>query len=386
MGSVSGSGRSGPKLTIAHFMPWSGIGGVEISALRLTEALRDQFRSVAFCLADNVALQESFQKLGIETRIYAPPEPSLRHVAKYYRESRTLARQLLQAGVDIVHFTDVKAAYHNSLAALLARTRRVCHIQSVYSDLSLRERLSLLPVQSFIFVSKAARQDFALSLPDSRARVVYNPIEVPDSADRTENNLAVRSEFGVPLECTLIGMVARVAPVKDYYTLASAAAEVLRRYPDTRFLIVGDNSQVELNRHHYQEVVQRLNELGIADRFIFTGHRDDVPRLIAAMDISVLCSHREGFGLCIVESMAMGKPVVATDVGGIPEIIQPGITGYLHQHGSSEELARRLIALIEDPAKANRFGRAGYERVQKNFSLPVFVDEVSKAYWDVMRQ
>src|SRR5260370_38176781 len=114
--------NNGPnhKLTIAHFMPWSGIGGVEIATLRLVDATRDRFRHVAFCLQDATALKESFEKLGIETVAYAAPEPSLRHAIRYYGESRRVARQIQQANASIVHFADEKAAYHNTLAARLA--------------------------------------------------------------------------------------------------------------------------------------------------------------------------------------------------------------------------------------------------------------------------
>jgi glycosyltransferase involved in cell wall biosynthesis len=242
-----------------------------------------------------------------------------------------------------------------------------------------------LPVQSFIFVSKEAQQTFALSLPSGKARVIYDAIEIP-TEDMTESNAALRRELGIPVECPLVGMVARVSAQKDYYTLASAAAEVLSRYPDTRFLIVGDNSLVDLNRQHYQEVILKLRELGIAERFIFTGHQSNVPRYIAAMDICVLCTHREGFPLSILETMAMQKTVVATAVGGIPEIIENGVTGYLHQHGDSKELAGIITSLIEDPAKASRIGLAACEHVRQNHSRQKFADEISKAYTDLMGQ
>jgi glycosyltransferase involved in cell wall biosynthesis len=149
---------------------------------------------------------------------------------------------------------------------------------------------------------------------------------------------------------------------------------------------VGENSLVDLKRQHYMEVVRKLNELGIADKFIFTGHRDDVFRLIAAMDISVLCTHREGFPLSILELMAMRKPVVATAVGGIPEVVEHGVTGLLHQHENSKELADAIIHLIENPEEAKRIGDAGYEHVRQNYSRQKFVDEISRAYWDVMRR
>jgi glycosyltransferase involved in cell wall biosynthesis len=360
------------------------MGGVEIATLRLVEATGQQFRHIAFCLSDAVALLDSFERLGIDTVTYTSPEPSLRHAGRYYKESKVIARQLQQVEADIVHFADEKAAYHNGLAAVLARSRIVCHIRSANPHLSLRQKLCLWPVQRFIFVSNESRRSFDLSLPASKTRVIYDAIEVP-AADGSESNAAVRRELGVPDGCVLVGMVARVAPVKDFFTLADAAVEILGRHRNTRFLVVGDNSLVDLNRSHYAEVAKRLNELGIADRFIFTGHRTDVPRLIAAMDLCVLCSHREGFPLSILEAMAMGKPVVATDVGGIPEIVTPGVTGYLHQHGNSKELADAVLSLIDNPEEANRIGASAREHVRQNYSRQKFADEIAKTYLDLMR-
>jgi glycosyltransferase involved in cell wall biosynthesis len=361
------------------------MGGVEIATLRLVEATRQRFRHVAFCLHDAVALQGSFEKMGVETVTYVPPVPSLRHAGRYFAQSKILARQIRQADADIVHFADETAAHYNSLAAFLARSRTVCHVRVSYPHLGLRNRLCLLPVQSYIFVSKEAKQSFAISLAERKTRVIYDAIEVP-AEDMTESRAAVRRELGIADECAVVGMVARVSRQKDYYTLADAAKEVLGRYPKTRFLVVGDNSLVDLNRSHYQEVARKLDELGIADKFIFTGHRTDVPRLISAMDICVLCTHREGFPLSILEIMAMRKPLVATAVGGIPEVIDPDVTGYLHQHGNSKELADVILSLIEDPEKAHRVGQAGCEHVTQNYSRQKFVDEIVEAYSDLMHR
>lgn len=372
------------RLTVAHIMPWSGMGGVEVATLRMVEATREQFRNVAFCLSDANALRDSFTKMGIETVVYAPPEPSLRHGARFYSESRAVARLLRAADVDIVHFADLKAAYHNSLAAFLAGSRTVCHLRGSNSHLTMRDKLCLLPVQRYIFVSQEARKSFALPLPDRKARVIYDAVDIP-AVDR-ESNSAVREELGVPQGCVLVGMVARVAPVKDYFTLASAAAEVLGSHPDTHFLVVGDNSEVELNRTHYKEVTGRLKELGIADRFIFTGHRSDVSRLISAMDICVLCTHREGFPLSILEFMALRKPVVATAVGGIPEIVEDGVTGYLHEHEDSKGLAAAIVSYMDDPDVAARIGTTAYERVRQSYSREMFTNEIAEAYRDVMRR
>jgi glycosyltransferase involved in cell wall biosynthesis len=372
------------KITIAHFIPWSGGGGTEIATLRMADATKHLFNHVAFCLPDTERLRDSFEELGITTVTYSPPEPSLRHARRFYRESAAVAIQLRTVGADVAHFAEIKAAYHNSLAVRLAQCPMICHVRNTYPHINLRVRITLSPVNRFVFVSREARQQFGISVPDEKANVIYDPIEILPIAP-SSTNAAVRNELGIPSGAVLVGMVARVNPQKDYFTLASAAVEVLSRYPATRFVVVGDNSMIELNRTHFKEVLQRLNELGITDRFIFTGHRDDVPRLIAAMDICVLCTHREGFGLSIAESMAQRKPVVATAVGGLLEVIHHGTTGYLCQHANSRELARAVISLIEEPDKAERMGLAAYEHVQRTYSRDAFVGYIRNMYETVAR-
>jgi glycosyltransferase involved in cell wall biosynthesis len=381
---VKHDAKSPFKLTVAHVIASSIIGGVEIATLRLTAATNSQFRHVVFCVRDAVALRDLFEKQGIETISYTPPTPSLRHGIRFYKESRAIARQLKSVGADIVHFADNSAAYYASFAALLARTRNICHVRSRCPHLALRGRLSLLPVHNYIFVSKEAKNTFALSVPDSKARVIYDAIEV-STADMTESNAAVRRELGIAPECALVGSVARVAPQKDFHTMISAAAEVISKYPTVRFLVVGEHSSDGPHRLLYEEIRHRIKELGISHSFIFTGYRDDVSRLIAAMDISVLCTHREGFPLSILESMALRRPVIATAVGGIPEIIKHDVTGYLHQHGNSKELARAIISLIDNPEEAKRIGLAGYELVRNNYSPHKYIMEIAKAYSDAMR-
>jgi glycosyltransferase involved in cell wall biosynthesis len=363
-------------------MPWKGIGGVEIATLRMVEATRDRFRHIAFCL-DDALVKVVFEGAGIETVTYSPPVVSTRHAVKYYKDSLTISRQLQTAGADIVHFAETKAAEHSSLAALISGAKIVCHVRNTYPDLDWRQRLPLLPVDCFIFVSREARRQFGISLPDRKTRVIYDAIELPNE-DTVSSGLAVRDELGIPADCIVVGMVARVNPQKDYFTLASAAANVVRSHPNTRFLVVGDNSVVPLNREHYEEVTQALCRLGIQDHFVFTGHRDDVSRLIAAMDISVLVTHREGFGLCIAEAMAMRKPVVATAVGGLLEVVEAGVTGYLHRHENSDELAEMIVSLIDDPDAAESLGNAGYEHVRRNYSREAFDRDISAVYLDLI--
>jgi glycosyltransferase involved in cell wall biosynthesis len=380
---VSRTRRTGGRLAVAHLMPWSGMGGVEIATLRMVEAIRGEFDQVAFCLPD-AKVTESFAEAGVPTVSYLPPALSVRSAAQYYRDSFVIARQLRSLGIDIVHFAETKAAEHNSLAATLAGCKMVCHVRNTYPELTLRQRLPLLPVDCFIFVSKEARREFGVSLDDAKARVIYDAIELPDD-EAMGSRAAVRSELGIPEDCIVIGMVARVNPQKDYFTLAAAAAKVVGRQRNVRFLVVGDNSLVDMNRLHYKAVMEELDRLGIRDQFVFTGHRSDVYRLIAAMDISVLATHREGFGLCLAESMVMQKPVVATAVGGILDFVENDVTGLLYAHGDANGLADAILSLIHDRDSAERLGMAGYDYVERNYSRQKFVREISATYREVAR-
>jgi glycosyltransferase involved in cell wall biosynthesis len=223
-----------------------------------------------------------------------------------------------------------------------------------------------------------------LKVPDKKARILYDAVDVvePEPASVVK---ALREELGVPDGIRLVGMVARVNPQKDYYTLASAAALVLAKRSDVRFVVVGDNSIVELNRTHYEQVSARLDELGIQNQFIFTGFRSDVAQIVSALDIFVLCTHREGLPLSILEAMAQGKTVIATNVDGIPEVITHGVTGYMHDHENSEQLADAILASIEDPDMAKKLGDAARETCRRTYNSQVFADNVTQIYHDFLR-
>jgi glycosyltransferase involved in cell wall biosynthesis len=373
--------KSDRRIIVAHMLPWTGIAGTELATLRIATLVQGHFRHVALCMRDAGELKELFAREGIETYDYTPPTPSLRHGSRYFQESRTLANLISKVGATIVHFADIQAAYAGSLAALLAHVKMVCHVRCSYPSLGFRYRLSCLPIHSFVFVSHHARHTFGLSIAESKSRVVY------DAIDRvmccSEQGESVRNEFGIPSNCTIVGMVARVNPQKDFVTLASAAAHVLSKHPNVRFLIVGDNAIVDINRRHFAKVSEYLRCLQIESSFIFTGYRSDTQRLISAMDVVVLSTHREGFPLSILEAMALRKPVVATSVGGIPEIIVSGETGYLHRPGDSSELARAILTLVENPDEAARIGEAAYRGASAKCSLQRFIEEMSQVYSEI---
>ena len=366
--------------TIAHILPFPAVGGTEHATLRIVQAIdSSRFRSVAFRLPEADAVSAFFSAAGVPCTTYEPIDPSYRHATRYLNASLKLARQFRQERIDLVHCANVLAALHAALAAWLARRPLVCHVRGRFEGISRRDCSFLWPVNHFVFVSRNTWDHFACRVPPSRGIVVYDGIDVPAGGDNPESRLCVRREFNIPPDAPLIGMIARVAPQKDFVTLAKAAARVVREVPDARFMVAGDH-ELDGNRQHYATVQKILADSGVSASFIFTGHRQDVGRLLSAFDIFVLSTHREGLPLVILEAMSKGKPVVATSVDGIPEIVAHDTTGLLVPHQDDRQLAAHLLTILRDPMLAARFGEAGRRLVETRFTSAQFAATMNDVY------
>jgi len=373
------------EIRIGHVLPWPSVGGVELATLAIANTVESQgIKSVAFCLKDSTLVSNLFAQKGIETDFYQPADPSYRHPKNYLRSSIQLARLFKKHRVDLVHCGDLLAAYYAGLAAKMASLPVLCHVRCSYPEITKRDQSFLHLINKWVFVSRDAWQTFAYRVKSSRGRLIYEGIDVPALVQQAEGAASVRSEFNIPADAHLIGMAARVAPAKDYETLAKAAARVVSRHRNVRFMIVGDHSQAREYREHYEKVKELLNANGVAGYFIFTDHRADVQRLIAAIDIFLLSTRTEGLPLVILEAMAHAKPVVATNVGGVSEVVKADVTGFLHEPKDDERQAADLLRLIEDSALRKKMGEAGRQRVLTEFSKERFAAELSELYYEML--
>lgn len=371
------------RKTIAHIMPWPCVGGVELATLRMAQWIEgDEFRNIAFCLKSAQPVREMFEQAGIETVEYEAAEPSYRHPKDYLRTSHALARKLRRHRVDLMHCADLLAAHRSTFAGVLAHAPVISHIRGCFEEISRRDRSFLLPVKRFVFVSENTRRAFGHRLGAERGVVVYDGIDVKERDERACDS--VRAEFGIPTDALIVGMVARIAPAKDYPTLVRAAARVCATRNDVRFLIVGEHSGVEAYREHFEVVKRLIEERSLSPYFIFTDFREDVQRLTSAMDVFALSTHMEGLPLVILEAMALARAVVATDVGGIPEIVRHEETGLLFPHEDDERLATRLLSLLDDKERRKQLGRAGCEFVKSNFSRERFTLNMMSLYREVL--
>jgi glycosyltransferase involved in cell wall biosynthesis len=208
--------------------------------------------------------------------------------------------------------------------------------------------------------------------PD-RVKVIYNGVNLDRLMTRNEETSRIRLRMNVPPGGKVIGMMARMFPQKRYDIFLRAAAIISAGMPDTRFAVLGDGP--------LRPGLENLsNELGIGPKVTFFGEQREVGPYISAFDVAVLLSEAEGCSNSILEAMASGKPVVATDVGGNPELVSHGETGFLVPPGDVQAVAKAVFKLINDPTTANVMGQRGRDAVLARFSLNSMVRRYEAVY------
>jgi glycosyltransferase involved in cell wall biosynthesis len=283
-----------------------------------------------------------------------------------------LARLLREAQPDVIHLHDPHAVSAGLAASSLAPGFR--RIASRRVDFPLRGALSRWKYgacRRVIAVSRAiAVQLEADGVPRERIRVVYEG--VPDRAALADGRRAL-AELGVPPEAPVVGNVAALTGHKDHGTLLEAAALVKGRMPQVRFVVVGDG---ELRR----PLEERSRALGLHDTVIFAGFRDDLDRLVPAFTVFCLSSHMEGLGTSLLDAMAFSRPIVATAAGGIPEVVEDGVTGRVVPARDPAALAAALADVLSDAGRREAMGAAGRRRFEEHFTAERMVEQTLAIY------
>jgi glycosyltransferase involved in cell wall biosynthesis len=208
-------------------------------------------------------------------------------------------------------------------------------------------------------------------IPGERIITVPSGIDL-ERIEMVPDPAGLRSPLGIPEGSLVVGMVAALAPHKDHRTFLQAAAMVTSSLPDVRFLIIGDGPlRPELER--------LAGSTGLSPNVIFTGFREDALTLTKLLDIFVLSSYLEGLGTALLDAMAMGKPLVATNVGGIPEALLDGRNGLLVPPRDPRALAAAIVKLGQDPGLRDQMGDFGKKHAQK-FDIVGTIDGVEEIY------
>jgi glycosyltransferase involved in cell wall biosynthesis len=339
-------------MRIVHLVIGGGVAGGQVVALRLARAARDRGDEVSFVAPEPGPFTELAEREGFRTEIL-PLRRSFQLGAAW-----RLARLLRRRRADVLHTHTLAAA--NVLSRLAARAAGVpvvshLHIENHFRP-STRRLLAALDnatarlAARLVAVSEDTRRAYERQgYPRGRIEVVYNGVEVPANGGFRRNDPA------------RVGEIARLCDVKGQRELLQAMA----RLPHARLVLAGRDLE---QGGAFQDALERESErLGIRERVEF-GFHEDVPALLESLDVVALPSWTEGLPVVLLEAMAHARPVVATPVGGTPELVVDGETGLLVPPRDPEALAAALRRLIEDPGLARRLGEAGRERVAERFT------------------
>jgi len=349
-------------------------GGTERLVIEIVRRLHTRLPMAVCCLDEPGSWADRVTALGVPVHaLHRAPgfHPSL---------SGQLAAVARRFDADVLHCHHYSPFVYGRMAALLVPGARAVYTEhGRLSDAPpspkrrLANRVLMAGAHDLYAVSHDLRAHLLREGVPGRMRVIWNGID-PGEAPAPAARAAGRAALGVEPGAWVIGTVARLDPVKDLGTLVAAVAETARVRPYVCLAVIGDGPE----RAALEAAAQAL---GVSGRVRFLGHRDDARVLVAGVDVFANSSTSEGISLTLLEAMAAEQPIVATRVGGTPEVVVDGETGRLAPARDPAAFAAALLDTAADPARAARWGAAGRARLLQHFTI----DEMVRRYVAVYR-
>ncbi|MFC1570491.1 glycosyltransferase family 4 protein [Candidatus Omnitrophota bacterium] len=347
-------------------------GGGQVSLIELIKELdQEKFHPIAVCPSEGSLVNE-LKKMGVDTRIIKMETLRRLNIFSWVRTVRRLTRLIKSEKIDLIHSNGSRATIYGGIAAKLTKVPLVWHVRIADSDGLLDNLLARL-VAKIVVISKAVGRRFDwLKNKEEKVGVIYNGIDL-DRFNPAINGDKIRAELHLSSGGLLVGTVGRMDWYKAQQYFLQAAKEVTETITDAHFIVVGDGE-------HRKRLEDLTRQLDLDRNVTFLGNREDVPQILASLDLFVLSSVSEGFGRSAAEAMACGKAVVATKVGGLQEVVDDGISGFLVPPKDPAALSKAIIALLKDKEKSQRMGMAGRKRAEELFDIKKNVKETEELY------
>ena len=361
---------------ILHLVEDLKVGGLERVLESIVLSLdKSKYDVHVWCLVEGGDIAEELKEKGMPVRIIGK--------RSYFNFGNVLLLAYLfrRENFHIIHTHGYFASTFGRLAAILAGVPvMITHVHSTYYEYGKRnlmiERFLSFFTDNIICVSKAV-QRFVVEregIRESRTSVIYNGISLPWNGLPSKDRKAQRASEGVSSQDVVIIEVASLTANKGHHILLNACQQVYKKNPAIRLIIVGDGP--------LQSTIQEeAKQLGMESAVIFTGQRKNVYELLAMSDIFVLPSLiREGLSIAMIEAMAMSLPVIGSNVGGIPELIEDRVSGFLVQPGDIDQLASIIDSLATEQDLREGMGKQGRRVFEERFTLTRMIKQIEVLY------
>lgn len=343
-------------------------GGLEKLVIDLAETFnKTGFKTTICCLDKFGKLADQAKARGIELVLVG--KKCGIDVTLPFR----LANILKQERIDVVHTHNMSPLFYGTLAARLSRVPVIINTRHGRAKKSMVSYVWNMN-DAIIAISEDAKREMLKwnRIDTKKTRVIYNGIDIDKYSNNQDGN-EDKKALNIEPSTFVFGTVARLSPEKDQFTLIDAFSKVVNKIDDAKLIFIGDGILKE-------ELVKYASKLGISDKVMFLGFRDDVYKVLPIFDIFGLSSLTEGISLTLLEAMAAGLPIVATNVGGNPEVIVNGTTGILVPPKRPVEMAEAIYNLLSDKKLAREMGEAGKRRVFEKFTLTRMSEEYIDLY------
>jgi len=380
VGAIAGT----EKIRLLKFVTVFAVGGTERQVVMLAEGLdRSRFDVHLACFRRSGELLKQVTVAPVVEyqiqKLYN--RRSIRERLRFARYARAHRIQIVHAYSFYANVFAIPAARLAGVPVVVASIRDT---GAYVTPMQRRVQRAVCLLADRVVANADAVKDWLVDegYDERRITVIRNGIDPTPFGKKTAPG-KLHYELGLPPSAPLIAVLSRVSPIKGLEYFIDAAAVVATKVPDARFLIVG---KADTKDAGYQRRLEaQADRLGLGGRVVFTGLRMDVPELLDDISVSVLPSLSEGLSNVLLESMAAGVPVVATRVGGSPEVVEDGVTGLIVPPRDADGLARAILRLQEDRDLAVRVGRAGRARVVERFSIDEMVRQTEQLYASLLR-
>lgn len=372
---ASPSPAAAPRLRLMQITHDLDLGGLQQVIYNLCRTLdRSRFDISILCLREKGLFANDVEALGIPVHLLEQKERG----ADYFAFLK-VARVLRELRIDVVHTHNTQPFFDGTLGAILAGVRTVIHTDHAraFPD-KLRYMIAEWAMAQYAYRVVGCSEHTSQQLMRYEKIPARKIVTIPNGIDGSRFELAIdrqakRRELGIHEKGSVIGLAVRLSDQKGITFLLQAMPRILARHPDTTLLVAGDGDlRVELERE--------ARELGIASRVVFCGPRKDIPELLKLLDLYVLPSKWEGLPMVILEAMAAGCPIVATDVGGNSTAVVDGVTGTLVPPLDSGALAEAIVRLLDTPDLLKAYAVNGKERFRDRFSAEIMARQYERLY------
>jgi len=371
-------------INILHIITDFSIGGAEKNLLSIVKNYDRSKFNIFVAYSFDGELENEFRKTDVHFYKFQNTKLKFKSLQGFITVFK-LYKFIKKQKIDIVHTHLFVPYIWGGISAKLARVKLINSVQNirdiyvgkVYKYLRFLEKIYAKFTNTVVVYNQTTKEIIvSRGIDISKIEVIHGGVDVSKLASYRESDLISIREKYLLYDSQIVGISGGLKPVKNHKLFLKAAAEVSKKIPDVKFVITGEGSEKE-------KLKILSSKLGLNDKIVFTGFVDDIYSVMAAFDIFILTSFSEGQPVIILEAMALGKPVIATAVGGVPELIKNGENGILVPSDDVRSLSVSIIDLLQNEHKRKKIALAGRKMVEDNYNIKQMVNQLERLYLKV---